>query len=182
MVLTVNSIEGVAINEYAKLIGREWAIGGKNMKKGILIILVAEDKECYVEVGNGLFRPLCLEDYLINNVNFDESTVSAGTSFIWVNEDIITSDLVYGNRCIIKGDLDCGMARLYEIIMYNAHNLYAKNTIKWFLISFFAIIVSFFISDIIRTINWRYRGAPEFISTLERSNWSYLDDYRTNRH
>ena len=182
MVLTVNSIEGVAINEYAKLIGREWAIGGKNMKKGILIILVAEDKECYVEVGNGLFSPLCLEAFSISKLNFDESKISADTGLVRVYDDIIASGIVYGNSCIITGDLDSGMARLYEKIMSNAHNLFARNTMKWFLIIFFAILVSFFISDIISAINRRYRGTPELISKLERSNWSYLDDYRTNRH
>ncbi len=60
VVLTVQSLEGKSISEYALEVARDWGIGDKNENNGVLILLATEDREIRVEVGLGLEG--CLPD------------------------------------------------------------------------------------------------------------------------
>ncbi len=60
VVLTVKSLEGKSIEEYAIEVARDWGIGDKKEDNGVLILLSTGDREIRVEVGYGLEG--CLPD------------------------------------------------------------------------------------------------------------------------
>ncbi len=60
VVLTVRSLEGKAIEEYALDVARDWGIGDEDEDNGVLILLSTGDREIRVEVGLGLEG--CLPD------------------------------------------------------------------------------------------------------------------------
>ncbi len=60
VVLTVQSLDGTSIEEYAIDIAEDWGIGDKKEDNGVLILLSTGDREIRVEVGYGLEG--CLPD------------------------------------------------------------------------------------------------------------------------
>ncbi len=54
VVVTVNSLEGVSIEDYALKLGREWRIGTEDNDNGVIILLSKNDREIYIAVGYGL--------------------------------------------------------------------------------------------------------------------------------
>ncbi len=52
--VTVESLDGVAPEEYALQIGREWGVGDDEADNGIVILLSESDREIYIAVGYGL--------------------------------------------------------------------------------------------------------------------------------
>lgn len=53
-VVTVKSLEGQPIDEYALSILREWGIGTKGKDNGVLIVVATQDRKSRIEVGYGL--------------------------------------------------------------------------------------------------------------------------------
>ncbi len=53
-VITVDSIGGEAIADYALNIGREWGVGDEEKDNGIVFLLALEEREVYIAVGYGL--------------------------------------------------------------------------------------------------------------------------------
>ncbi|MBE6022618.1 MAG: TPM domain-containing protein [Cellulosilyticum sp.] len=53
-VVTISSLEGIPIEEYANGLFRNWGIGQANQDNGLLILLAVQDKQWRVEVGRGL--------------------------------------------------------------------------------------------------------------------------------
>lgn len=54
VVVTINSLDGYSIEEYANELFNEWGIGSKDKDDGVLILLSVEDRESRIEVGYGL--------------------------------------------------------------------------------------------------------------------------------
>jgi uncharacterized protein len=57
-VVTVNSLEGYDIAEYALALGRKWQVGGKEFNNGIVLLVAKEDRKARIEVGPGLEGPI----------------------------------------------------------------------------------------------------------------------------
>ena len=53
-VLTVPSLEGEIIEEYALKVAETWALGQKDKDNGALIIIARDDRKLRIEVGYGL--------------------------------------------------------------------------------------------------------------------------------
>lgn len=53
-VLTVDSLDGEAIEDYANKVGRAWALGQKGKDNGVLLLVARQDRKMRVEVGYGL--------------------------------------------------------------------------------------------------------------------------------
>jgi len=53
-VLTIKTINGESIEDYAVAVFKEWKLGQKGKDNGILIIVVPEDRRMRIEVGYGL--------------------------------------------------------------------------------------------------------------------------------
>ncbi len=54
VVLTINSLEGEEISDYAVETFRNWGIGGKDNNNGVLIVLSVGDREMWITTGYGL--------------------------------------------------------------------------------------------------------------------------------
>jgi uncharacterized protein len=54
VVVTINSLEGRNIEEYALELGRKWGIGQKDKNNGVLLLNSVQDREIDIEVGYGL--------------------------------------------------------------------------------------------------------------------------------
>ena len=53
-VVTINSLEGATIDDYAVNLFKEWGIGKKGKDNGLLILISKEDREYRFEVGYGI--------------------------------------------------------------------------------------------------------------------------------
>jgi uncharacterized protein len=53
-ILTVKSLNGESIEDVANATFREWGIGNKKTKNGILVLVAIEDRKIRIEVGYGL--------------------------------------------------------------------------------------------------------------------------------
>lgn len=54
VVVTVDSLDGMQISDYALQIGREWGVGTKEENNGVVILLSEGEREIYIAVGYGL--------------------------------------------------------------------------------------------------------------------------------
>ncbi len=54
VVVTVDSLDGKVIEDYALEIGREWGVGAEDKDNGIVVLLSKGDREIYIAVGYGL--------------------------------------------------------------------------------------------------------------------------------
>jgi len=53
-VLTVDSLDGEAIEDYANKVARTWALGQKGKDNGVLLLVSKQDRKMRIEVGYGL--------------------------------------------------------------------------------------------------------------------------------
>jgi uncharacterized protein len=58
VVLTVPTIGGVSVEEYAVKVFESWKLGQKGKDNGILVVVVPQDRKMRIEVGYGLEGPL----------------------------------------------------------------------------------------------------------------------------
>mgnify|MGYP001228049727 CR=1 FL=1 len=54
VVLTVNSLDGVSIEDFSNRVFNEWKLGQKDRDNGILIVVVPDERRMRIEVGYGL--------------------------------------------------------------------------------------------------------------------------------
>lgn len=54
VVVTVASMDGRSIEEYALNLFRQWGIGDKDARNGVLLLIAREEREARIEVGYGL--------------------------------------------------------------------------------------------------------------------------------
>lgn len=67
-VLTIGSLDGEAIEDYANKVGRTWALGQKGKDNGVLLLVAHQDRQMRIEVGYGLEPVLTdLQTSLIQN-------------------------------------------------------------------------------------------------------------------
>ncbi|HTF99608.1 MAG TPA: YgcG family protein [Nitrospirota bacterium] len=84
-VLTVPSLEGESIEEYANSVFKEWKLGQKGKDNGILVLVAPNDRRMRIEVGYGLEGtiPDSLAGSIIRNVmtpKFKDSDFNGGIS------------------------------------------------------------------------------------------------------
>lgn len=54
VVVTVKSLQGASVEEYALAILRQWGVGDKTLNNGVVILVAVGDRQSRVEVGYGL--------------------------------------------------------------------------------------------------------------------------------
>ena len=54
VILTIRTLEGYPIEEYALRVFRDWQIGNKTTNNGVLILAIIDDRQIRIEVGYGL--------------------------------------------------------------------------------------------------------------------------------
>ena len=53
-VVSIGSLNGYDIAEYALALGRKWGVGGKQYNNGIIVLVSRDDRKARIEVGPGL--------------------------------------------------------------------------------------------------------------------------------
>lgn len=53
-VVTIKSLQGEEIEDYSLKLFRNWQLGDKDLKNGVLILLSVEDRKARIDVGDGL--------------------------------------------------------------------------------------------------------------------------------
>lgn len=54
VVVTVESLDGYNVDEYALELGREWGVGSKETNNGVVLLLSVSDRKITIQVGYGL--------------------------------------------------------------------------------------------------------------------------------
>ena len=60
VVVTVDSLDGYGVEEYALELGREWEVGSKETNNGVVLLMSVSDRKVTIQVGYGLEG--CLPD------------------------------------------------------------------------------------------------------------------------
>lgn len=60
VVVTVDSLDGYAVNDYALELGREWGVGDSEKDNGVVLLLAISERQVTIQVGYGLEG--CLPD------------------------------------------------------------------------------------------------------------------------
>jgi uncharacterized protein len=92
VVVTVDSLDGYEVNDYALELGREWGVGSKETNNGVVLLLSVNDREVTIQVGYGLEG--CLTD--------------AGTGRILDN---------YAIPYLVNDDFSTGLIEAYKAIV-----------------------------------------------------------------
>ena len=86
--VTVNSLYGKDVRDYALGLGREWGIGSKNDNNGVLLLLAVDDRQVDIEVGYGLEGALpdgktgrILDNYAIPYLKSDDFSTGLREAF-----------------------------------------------------------------------------------------------------
>ena len=58
--VTVDSLDGYDVSEYALELGREWGVGSEDADNGVVLLLSVSDRQVTIQVGYGLEG--CLPD------------------------------------------------------------------------------------------------------------------------
>jgi uncharacterized protein len=66
VVVTIDSLDNGNINEYAVKLFEKWGIGSREYDNGILMLIVTEERQIWIEVGYGLER--ALPDSKVGNI------------------------------------------------------------------------------------------------------------------
>ena len=54
VVVTVDSLDGMAVEDYSLQLGRAWGIGNQEKNSGVLMLVAVNDRKSRIEVGYGL--------------------------------------------------------------------------------------------------------------------------------
>ena len=66
VVVTINSLDGYDVDEYALELGRKWGVGSEENDNGVVILLSLSDREISIQVGYGLEG--CLNDGKVGRI------------------------------------------------------------------------------------------------------------------
>ena len=66
VVVTIDSLDGYDVDEYALELGREWGVGSKETNNGVVILLSLSDRKISIQVGYGLEG--CLNDGKVGRI------------------------------------------------------------------------------------------------------------------
>ena len=103
VVVTVPSTDGRSIEEYALNLFRQWGIGSKDQRNGVLLLVAQEEREARIEVGYGLEGAIndakagAILDKMIDYFQIDEYSDGISTAYsLLLNEILIEYDVDAG--------------------------------------------------------------------------------------
>jgi len=92
-IVTIDSLNDYAVEDYALRLGRSWAIGQKEKDNGVLILLSKSDRKVDIEIGYGLES--YISDYDTKHI-IDELIIPAfKDSNYYTGLDNATNNLIY---------------------------------------------------------------------------------------
>lgn len=95
VVVTVDSLDGTPIEDYAYTLANEWQLGDKEKDNGVLLLLAVSDREVRIEVGSGLEGALpdsktgrILDRYGIDYFAVDEFSVGLTSVYTSIYNEV----------------------------------------------------------------------------------------------
>lgn len=167
VVVTINSLEGYSIEEYANELFNEWGIGSKEKNDGVLILLSVEDRKSRMDVGYGLEGILydaktgrIQDDYMIpyyRNNDFSRGLVKGFNAVCGVIDgDLVVKESNYSSESS-RAD-DTGIAALFIGMVIGWIASIILSFIFKFpfgtLVSFIIAMISFFLGWIFNLVDW----------------------------
>lgn len=133
VVVTIKTLDGYPIEEYALKIFRDWGIGNKSTNNGVLILAVIEDRQIRIEVGYGLegaIPDITANQIIRNDIapsfrssNYYEGFDKASESIIKAAAGEYKAPEGYGNRTGKSGKGIGGMILAFIIIIFVLSNI-----------------------------------------------------------
>lgn len=97
VVVTVDSLDGYEVNDYALELGRKWGVGSKETNNGVVLLLSVNDREVTIQVGYGLEGCLTdagtgriLDDYAIPYLSNDDFSTGLLEAYKAIAGDVCT--------------------------------------------------------------------------------------------
>ncbi|MBQ8765986.1 MAG: TPM domain-containing protein [Clostridia bacterium] len=97
VVVTVDSLEGYDVNEYALELGREWGVGNDETNNGVVLLLSVSDRQVTIQVGYGLEGCLTdagtgriLDDYAVPYLSNDDFSTGLFEAYKAIAGDVCT--------------------------------------------------------------------------------------------
>jgi len=156
VVVTLNSLQGLSIEDYGYQLGRFWGIGQKGKNNGVLLIVAPNERKVRIEVGYGL-----------------EGTLTDATS-----RTIIENDILPGFK---RGDYNAGVVAGTTSILRVLGGQSAPMAHSFFNDHFVAIRILFnlliwMIILAIKVTAWR--NAPKRLVVPDSDDGAYWGTYR----
>jgi uncharacterized protein len=100
VVVTVPSMDGRPVEEYALNLFRQWGIGSKDQRNGVLLLVARDDREARIEVGYGLEGAIndakagAILDKMIAYFRVDDYNEGIATAYsLLLNEILVEYDV-----------------------------------------------------------------------------------------
>ncbi len=88
VVVTVNSLDGYDVAEYALELGREWGVGSEAEDNGVVLLMSVDDRQVTIQVGYGLEGCLpdgktgrILDSYAIPHLSYDDYSTGLSEAY-----------------------------------------------------------------------------------------------------
>ncbi|MBQ4572532.1 MAG: TPM domain-containing protein [Clostridia bacterium] len=117
IIVTIDSLDGYDVDEYALELGREWGVGSENNDNGVVILLSLSDREISIQVGYGLEG--CLNDGKIGRI-LDDYAIP------YLTVDDFSTGLIEAYKAVayaVCEEYDVELNPEYEIDNYETNEL-----------------------------------------------------------
>lgn len=117
VVVTIDSLDGYDVDEYALELGREWGVGNEDNDNGVVILLSLSDREISIQVGYGLEG--CLNDGKIGRI-LDDYAIP------YLTVDDFSTGLIEAYKAVayvVCEEYDVELKPEYEIDNYDTNEL-----------------------------------------------------------
>lgn len=121
VVVTINSLDGYDVDEYALELGREWGVGSKE-NNGVVILLSLSDRQISIQVGYGLEG--CLNDGKVGRI-LDDYAIP------YLQNDDFSTGLIEAYKAVthvVCEEYGVELNPEYEIYNYTTNDLYYENS------------------------------------------------------
>jgi uncharacterized protein len=167
VVVTVNSLEGASIDDYALKLARDWKIGTAEKNNGLLILLSTTERKIKCEVGSGL-----------------EGRLNDGKVGRFIDE--------YAQNDFKNNDFNSGIKKLYSALVNEIYEEYGQtapnSSIKSYSqnkynkgrlpILFFLLLFFFFLLPMILSKKGRFRGGNTSLNSIF---WIFINLFLSGR-
>lgn len=134
VILTIPSLQGDVLENYANLVFRSWALGQKGEDNGLLLLVARDDRKLRIEVGYGL-----------------EGMMTDALSGLIIRETIVPrfreGDFATGIQNGVKDILTVLTGDGAELEARAKRNLETQPPVDWFFVIFITIFVGIFLAS-----------------------------------
>lgn len=122
VVVTIDSLDGYNVDEYALELGRKWGVGSEENDNGVVILLSLSDRKISIQVGYGLEG--CLNDGKVGRI-LDDYAIP------YLSENDYSTGLIEAYKAVtyvVCEEYDVELNPYYQIDNYSDENSYSDNS------------------------------------------------------